>query len=96
MSLIECPKCKNRFDDKADECPLCGQAVDKSQKVDNAEERAQFWINVSLVVMVVTIPFLGLSVMANWLLWVGLLAFVGVAGLIYNVKRLRDARRRRP
>jgi len=95
MGLIECPNCKNRFDDSSRECPLCGQTVDKPQADDSAEERAQFWINVSLALMVVTIPFLGLSVLAKWLIWVGMLSFVGVAGLIYNVKRLREARRNR-
>ena len=95
MGQIKCPNCDNRFDDKSSTCPMCGQVDEKNQTDDNAEERAQFWINVSLAIMVVTIPFFGLSVLANWLMWLGMLAFVGVAGLIYNVKRLREARRRR-
>ena len=94
MAKVECPECGQRVQCEAGICLECGARLDTIEDVDAQTRRTRLWMNIGLGLMIVAIPFLGLSAANKKFLWVGILSIVGLVLAIVNKRRLTEAGKR--
>jgi hypothetical protein len=101
MSRNKCPKCGNQVDAAIAQCPLCGAALSAQDRMlDVDERRAINWLNLSLLAIVVSFPFMGVgwgTRLHHWR-WMTLLMVAGLIGALLarrSLLRVREASARR-
>ena len=88
MAKVQCPECGKRVDREAGICLECGASLDTIEDVDAQTRSTHMWMNIGLGIMVVTLPFIGLSRVNKGFLLIGILSIAGLVMAIVNKRRL--------
>ena len=96
MGLKTCPQCDNQVDESVNECPLCGASLSSEPvKLDREIKQAQMWLNLSLLVIAVSLPLVGIGFAGprfKGYLWMGIITLAGLIGLVCSLIRLKQYR----
>jgi hypothetical protein len=88
MALVNCPECDKRVEREAGICMECGAELGQIVDSDEQRRRARSGMNLGLGIMVLTVPFIGVSGLNMGLGLIAAGSVVGLVLVIVNKRRL--------